>query len=69
VTASPPRYSAEWLRALRRGTVTPAEAGRVLGTTPRNIIRLVDAGELEGFRLGRRYRVTVAALLELISPP
>jgi len=65
----PPRYTAEWLAGLDRATVTTREAARVLGSTPRSVIARVQAGDLDGFRLGGRYYIVRASLLRMVSPP
>lgn len=59
----PPVYSLAWLEGLHRATVTTAEAGAVLGLTPRTVVRLINAHELEGGRAGHKYYVSVAALI------
>ncbi len=39
-------------------------AGEILGTSGRQVRRLIAAGELRAFRLGRVLRVTEAAIVE-----
>lgn len=60
---APAPFSLEWLRALTRPTITPAETAAVLGVTARTVIAMIDGGELAGFRLRRKYFVKVAPLV------
>ena len=65
---APAPFSLEWLRSLVRPTITPAEAAVVLGLTAKTVLTMIDSGELDGFRLGRKYFVRVAPLIELLDP-
>jgi excisionase family DNA binding protein len=67
--AAPAPYSLDWLRAVVRPTITPTEAAAVLGLTAKTVIAMIDAGEVDGFRLGRKYHVRVAPLLGLLDTP
>lgn len=63
----PPRYSLAWLRRLDRATITPAEAGRVLGISPRTVINLVRSRELPGRQLGAHWHVSVDGLIRRLT--
>lgn len=45
-------------------SMSPDRAGEILGTSGRQVRRLVAAGELRAFRLGRVLRITEAAIAE-----
>jgi len=36
--------------------IGPEEAGKMLGVTPRTVIRLAERGEVPGFRVGRLWK-------------
>lgn len=65
--AKPVPYSAEWLRR-QPAAVSVKTASRVLGRDPRTVIRLINAGELPGARLGRFYVVSRDGLLAVVDP-
>jgi len=50
-------------------TLGPAEAGRALGVSRNVAYRLIREGTIPALRLGRKLRVPVAALEEMLRHP
>ena len=62
--------TAELLEALKNGEVsfiTAAEMAALLRLSPMTIYRMIGSGELEAVRVGRSFRIPVAAALRVLS--
>lgn len=68
-----PPMASEWIEVRDINVIksTPligtAEAARIIGTTPRTVARMVDAGQLKGAKIGGRWRIDLDDLIRRID--
>jgi len=52
---------------MEKRLISPEEAGRIVGCSPRLVRNLVKSGELPGFPLGGRIKIDLFRLEELLN--
>jgi len=57
----------EWLRNLKRATITQAEAAKLYGVNPRTLTAAIKDGTIPAIRMGHRVVIPREPLLTMLS--
>ncbi|TFC96218.1 DNA-binding protein [Cryobacterium sinapicolor] len=60
-------FDLDWLRGLKRATVTRTEAAKLYGVDPRTITAAIEQGTVPAIKLGRRVVIPREPLLALLT--
>lgn len=60
-------FDLDWLRNLKRATVTRTETAKLYGVDPRTITAAIEQGTLPAIKLGRRVVIPREPLLAMLT--